>query len=93
MGEGEGGVLTIGIHMYTTDKCTLKSHGLIFGEALFQGKNKELHELISGEAYKRGENYFGCFTFLLVMLSVAKREALYKVAVLNLSNVNAVVWE
>ena len=79
--------------MYTADKCTLKSHGLIFGGSLFRGKNKELHGFISEEVYKRGENYFGCFTFLLVMLSVAKREALYKVAVLNLSNVNAVVWE
>ena len=79
--------------MYTADKCTWKSLGFIFGGALFRGKNKELHGPISGEAYKRGENYIGRFTFLLVMLSVAKREALYKVAVLNLSNVNSVVWE
>ena len=85
--------LIIGIHIYTTDKCRLKSHGLIFGGALFRGKNKELDGLISGEAFKQGENYFGRFTLLLVMLSVVKREALYKVADLNLSNVNTVVWE
>ena len=76
--------------MYTTDQCTLKCHGLIFGGALFRGKNKELHGFISGEAYVRGENYFGHFTLVVVMLSVTKRKALYKVTVLNLLNVNAV---
>ena len=67
----------IGIHMHTADKCTLKSHGRIFGGAFLAGKNKELHGFISGEAYKREENYFGRFTVLLVLRCLEQKEERY----------------
>ena len=57
--------LIIGIHIYTTDKCRLKSHGLIFGGALFRGKNEELDGLISGEASNRERIILGVLRFCL----------------------------
>ena len=57
--RGEGGV-TIAIHLDTTDKCTLKSHGHFFGVKMKNCMGLHPGRLINREMIVSGVHGFAC---------------------------------